>query len=36
MYFEKDRKVLGQAIDDAMYLLYKSNAARLCKRDLGS
>lgn len=36
MYFEKDRKVLGQAIDDAMYLLYRSNAARLCKRDLGS
>lgn len=33
---KKTWKVLGQAIDDAMYLLYRSNAARLCKRDLGS
>lgn len=27
--------VFGQAVDDAMYLLYRSNAARLCKSDLG-
>lgn len=27
--------VFGQAISDAMYLLYRSNAAQLCKRELG-
>lgn len=33
---KKTWKVLGQAIDDAVCLLCRSNAAQLCRHDLGS